>query len=78
VVTYHDPHIPTAPSMRSWPNLPAMESTPLTADTVASADVVLISTDHTEVDYDMLQKQAKLIVDTRGVYRKPLPNVIKA
>ena len=26
-VNYHDPHIPVAPQMRSWPNLPVMEST---------------------------------------------------
>ena len=78
IVTYHDPHIASAPKMRTWPDLPPMESTPLTADTVASADVVLISTDHTAVDYDMVQKHAKLVVDTRGVYRNPMPNVVKA
>ena len=29
-VSYHDPHIPVAPKMRSWPDLPPMESVALT------------------------------------------------
>jgi UDP-N-acetyl-D-glucosamine dehydrogenase len=78
VVSYHDPHIPSAPQMRSWPNLPAMESVPLDVKTLAAADVVLISTDHSAVDYDAVLEHAKLVVDTRGVYRKTLPNVVKA
>ena len=33
-VSYHDPHVPKAPRMRSWPDLPAMASLPLTAETL--------------------------------------------
>ena len=77
-VSYHDPHIPRAPKMRSWPNLPPMESVPLTAETVAASDVVLIATEHTAVDYAMLEEKASLIIDTRGVYRAPRGNVVKA
>ena len=33
-VAYHDPHIPEAPRMRSWPDLPPMRSEPLTRDTL--------------------------------------------
>ncbi len=77
-VSYHDPHIPTAPQMRTWPNLPAMQSIPLNQDTLEGADAVLISTDHSAVDYDQVVKFAKLVVDTRGVYRTPLENVVKA
>ncbi len=78
VVTYHDPHIPRAPRMRSWPDLPPMESVPLTPETVAAADAILIATDHSVIDYEMLASKAVLIVDTRGVYRAPRPNVVKA
>ena len=35
-------------------------------------------TDHQNVDYEMLALHAKLIVDTRGVYREPRANVVKA
>ncbi|MCA9628802.1 MAG: nucleotide sugar dehydrogenase [Myxococcales bacterium] len=77
-VSYHDPHIPAAPSMRSWPDLPKLESQALTPELLESVDAVLISTEHSAVDYDLVAKHAKLVIDTRGVYREPLPNVIKA
>jgi UDP-N-acetyl-D-glucosamine dehydrogenase len=77
-VTYHDPHIPHAPKMRSWPDMPPMQSVKLDLKTVEAADAVLISTEHSAVDYAMLEKHARLIVDTRGVYREPRPNVVKA
>jgi len=77
-VSYHDPFVPVAPKMRSWPNLPAMTSRPLTPEVLSSADVALLITDHSIVDYDLVLKNAPLIVDTRGIYRVPLPHVVKA
>ena len=77
-VSYHDPYVPVAPSMRSWPTLPAMTSRPLTPEVLRSADVVLLITDHSIVDYDLVLKNAALIVDTRGIYRVPAPHVVKA
>ncbi len=77
-VSYHDPHIPVAPRMRSWPDLPPLESVPLTAGTLRTQDAVVIATDHTAVDYDLVAREAPLVVDTRGVYREPRPNVVKA
>ena len=77
-VSYHDPYIPTAPSMRTWPRLPSMDSVPLVAETLAAQDAVLLITNHKGVDYELVLQHAPLIVDTRGVYRKPDPKVIKA
>jgi UDP-N-acetyl-D-glucosamine dehydrogenase len=77
-VSYHDPHVPRAPRMRSWPDLPSMTSVPLTAETLGGQDAVLVVTDHSSVDYDLVARHAPLIVDTRGIYRSPLPNVVKA
>ncbi len=77
-VTYHDPHVPKAPRMRSWPNLPAMESEPLTGEHIARCDAVVLVTDHANVDYELVAKHARLIIDTRGVYRASRPNVVKA
>ncbi len=51
-VTYHDPHVPKAPRMRSWPDLPPMTSVPLTPQMLESQDAVVIVTDHTAVDYE--------------------------
>ena len=78
VVAYHDPHVPRAPRMRSWPDLPPMASEPLTPESLADKDAVVVVTDHSSVDYAMVARHARLVVDTRGVFRAPLPNVVKA
>jgi UDP-N-acetyl-D-glucosamine dehydrogenase len=77
-VSYHDPHIPLAPKMRTWPKLPALASQPLEPEMLAEQDAVLIVTDHTAVDYKKVLEHARLIVDTRGVYREPHRKVVKA
>ena len=69
-VSYHDPHIPIAPSMRTWPDLPPMNSVDLNAETLAAMDAVLLVTDHKAVDYDLVLEHAPLIIDTRGLYRE--------
>ena len=77
-VSYHDPYVPVTPRMRSWPTLPGLTSRPLTPEVLRSTDVALLITDHSVVDYDLVLKHAPLIVDTRGIYRVPVPNVVKA
>jgi UDP-N-acetyl-D-glucosamine dehydrogenase len=77
-VAYHDPHVPKAPRMRSWPGLPAMCSQPLGEELLRSQDAVVIVTDHKAVDYAAVVRHAPLVVDTRGVYREPFENVVKA
>jgi UDP-N-acetyl-D-glucosamine dehydrogenase len=78
LVTYHDPHIPRAPRMRTWPDLPEMDSQPLAPKVLREQDAVVIVTDHSAVDYELVARHAPLIVDTRGIYRQLLPNVVKA
>jgi UDP-N-acetyl-D-glucosamine dehydrogenase len=77
-VGYHDPHIPQAPAMRTWPDLPAMCSQPLTAECLSARDAVLLVTDHRAVDYDLVAREAPLVIDTRGVYGNGTPKVVKA
>lgn len=77
-ISYHDPYVPTIKSLRQWPDAPVLKSQPLTGRTIAARDAILIITDHTSVDYKLIARHAKLIIDSRGVYRKPLPNVVKA
>jgi UDP-N-acetyl-D-glucosamine dehydrogenase len=77
-VSYHDPHVAKAPRTRARPDLPAMESLPLTPALLSSRDAVLIVTDHTAVDYASVARYAPLVVDTRGIYRQKLPNVVKS
>ena len=33
------------------------------------ADLVLLVTDHTDIDYELINKEAQLIVDTRGKFK---------
>ena len=77
-VGYHDPHLPRAPQVRAWPDLPPLESAPLTRELLRSRDAVVVVTDHAAVDYAAVARWAPLIVDTRGVFRGDLPNVVKA
>ncbi|MGA8573089.1 MAG: nucleotide sugar dehydrogenase [Desulfobaccales bacterium] len=68
VVSYNDPHIPRCAGMRHYPGLD-MRSTPLTAETLQEADLVLLVTDHSAYDYAWIASQARLIVDTRNAFR---------
>lgn len=76
VLQYHDPHVPVFPKMREHKF--DLKSVPLTAETLAAQDCVILTTDHDRVDYDLVFKQSKLIVDTRGKFRVPAPHIIKA
>ena len=69
VVTYNDPHIATLPTMRHYPHL-RMSSTPLTRESLAEQDCVLIATDHGAYDWSFVVEHARLIVDTRGATRR--------
>jgi UDP-N-acetyl-D-glucosamine dehydrogenase len=42
--------------------------TELTAENLKTYDAVTILTDHSKVDYELVKKQAALIIDTRNVY----------
>ena len=77
-ISYHDPHIPVAPSMRSWKDLEPQKSIELTSDSLAAQDAVIIVTDHTDIDYKLILEHAQLVVDTRGVYPPRHPKVIHA
>ena len=78
-VDYHDPFIPTGKPMREY-KITHMRSKPLTPTSIATYDCVLIATDHTQIDYDMVCKHAKLVVDTRnatGAKKRP-KKIVKA
>ena len=65
-VSYHDPFVPQfTEDGHSW------HSVPLTADTVREADAIMIVTDHTTLDYGMLRREARTIIDTRNALARP-------
>ncbi len=61
-VEYHDPHV--ASYLEDGKTI---HSVPLTVEEVKAADCVMVVTDHTVVDYAMVKKHAKRVVDTRHV-----------
>ncbi|KQV30824.1 UDP-N-acetyl-D-glucosamine dehydrogenase [Rhizobium sp. Root1203] len=67
---YHDPHVAEIPSTREYQALKGRRSIALTAEQLAGYDVVLIATDHDQIDYALLAKSALLIVDTRNVFAR--------
>ncbi len=75
-VEYCDPHFPRIPKMRRYAL--DMNSIELTPESIKEYDLVLIATDHDAFDYEMIKANAQLVVDTRGRFREPAPNVVKS
>jgi UDP-N-acetyl-D-mannosaminuronate dehydrogenase len=48
------------------------------AEALASFDCVVLVTDHDAFDYELIGSQARLLVDTRGRYPAPRPNLVRA
>jgi len=65
-VAYHDPHVPEIPKIREHADLAGLASIPLTAESLAAFEAVLIITDHDAVDYRLVRDHARLVIDTRG------------
>ena len=61
-VQYHDPLVPTL--RREGQNL---SSVPLDYGLIASADLVVIVTDHSDIDYDIIRAATCPVLDTRNV-----------
>ncbi len=64
VVDYHDPYIPVLPKTRKYQF--EKSSVLLTAQNIAQYDAVVITTNHSNVDYQLIAEKAKLIIDTRN------------
>lgn len=75
-VAYSDPNVPVFPDMREHDF--DLSSVDLSAETIASYDAVILLTDHTNFDYDMILENAQIVIDTRGKYRSGGGNVTRA
>lgn len=76
IVEYADPNVPVFPKMRE--HRFDLKSVDLTPEKIASYDCVALLTNHSSFDYEQILEHAKLIVDTRGVYRESHVNVVKS
>jgi len=63
-VIYNDPWIPRLRPTRKYDF--QMESTPLTPETLAGTDAVIIVTDHSDYDFVDIVRHSHLVIDTRN------------
>ncbi len=71
-LSYHDPFVNTFRKSKSID---------LIANNIKKYDVVVITTDHSKIDYELIGKYANLIVDTRNVMsliKKPKARIVMA
>jgi UDP-N-acetyl-D-glucosamine dehydrogenase len=69
-VDYHDPHVPSIPTTREHPEFAGRQSVALAAETLETYDAVLVAADHDAVDYALIARHARLIVDTRNIFAR--------
>lgn len=75
-VRYSDPHVPVFPKMREHHF--DLSSVELNAESLAGFDAVVLATDHDRFDYELIKQHARLLVDSRGIWRESADNIIKA
>jgi len=68
-VDYNDPYFPALFKMRHY-DFSNKKSVALTPRKIAKYDCVLIATDHSTYDYEIIVRNAKLVVDTRNATRR--------
>ncbi len=68
-VCYHDPHVPAIADEDL-----EMESVPLTNGLLEAQDLVIIATDHTDLDYDWVVAHAASVLDTRNATKRVSEN----
>ena len=64
-VDYHDPHVPEFHVGHH-----VLKSVELTDEALASADLVIIITDHATVDYDRVVEKSQRVLDTRNATKR--------
>jgi UDP-N-acetyl-D-glucosamine dehydrogenase len=75
-VDYSDPYFSELPHTRKF-NI-EKKGIDLTPSNISSYDAVILLTNHTKYDYDLIYQNANLIIDTRGVYDVDNIKVIRA
>lgn len=76
IVDYSDSYVPEILNLRKYKY--KMKSVKIDPKKISSYDAIIIVTNHSNFDYELIVKNAKLIIDTRDVFSKSIRNVIKA
>jgi len=67
-VDYNDPYVPKLPATRKYNY--DLNSVELTKDNLNKYDLILLSTDHDDYDYDFIMENSKIVIDTRNAFIK--------
>jgi UDP-N-acetyl-D-glucosamine dehydrogenase len=67
-VDYHDKFIKEIGQNRSYPNLKNKKNINISPNILKKYDLILLLTDHDYLNYNMIQKNSKLIIDTRNSF----------
>ena len=73
-VSYSDPHITSFPKTRDYDF--DKKSIQISPENLEKFDLVIITTDHSSFDYEMIRSKANIILDTRGIYRDKISKKI--
>ncbi len=65
-VDFHDPYVTIIGKMREYPDLNGKRGVSLNEQNIKLYDAVVICTDHSTLDYELISQHAKLIIDTRN------------
>jgi UDP-N-acetyl-D-glucosamine dehydrogenase len=76
-VDYYDPFIPETGPHRHFPDM-KLRSIDYSPQAIASYDLVLVVTDHSQFPYAEILQSAHLVLDTRNVYKEPCEKVFRA
>lgn len=71
-VDYSDPYVPELRTDGA-----VKRSVKPTARNIQKYDMVVLGTDHSSFDYDLIQRSARLIFDSRNAYKGHFKNVVK-
>ena len=74
IVEYHDPFVPIIENLRNHDLF--MKSIKITPKKIKEFDIVILVTDHDNLNYKSFGKYSNLLVDTRGIIKEKYSNVI--
>jgi len=75
VVDYYDPYCPFIPKLRDYPEYSGRNS--IRMEEIKGYDVIVVATDHDNVDYGKVAKGGRIVIDTRNAV-PAAPHVYRA
>jgi UDP-N-acetyl-D-glucosamine dehydrogenase len=75
-LSYTDPFVPKL-AAKEWPNGIDLVNVDVATSANEEFDCAVVVTDHSQFDYDQLQRVAKVVVDTRNAIKSPTPKVVR-